>query len=190
MPGRIRCDDFEKLIEKEKPDLKTQQGKDLLIKFFQPFIPDAQKFVELLADFIHIEPKLPSADKNFVPDVPIKIPLGASRQQLIDYLQQIRSANTTADLAFYAYRDMESCDWLPFLKAAIERNPVSIKMAEKLSLDETFRWLSEMSSDSIYDAKRLAQPDEVANYKTGDGLEKALALANIIHSEAPNRKSK
>ena len=190
MPGRIRCDEFEKLIEKEKPDLRTQQGKDLLIKFFQPIIPDAQKFVDLLADFIHIEPKLPSADKNFVPDVPIKIPLGASRQQLIDYLQQIRSANTTADLAFYAYRDMESCDWLPFLKAAIERNPVSIKAAEKLSLDEAYRWLSEMSGDSIYDAKRLAQPDEVANYKTGDGLEKALTLADIIHSRSPEQEIK
>ncbi len=190
MPGRVRCDEFEKLIEKEKPDLKTQQGKDVLVKFFQPVIPDAQKFVDLFADFIHIEPKLPSADKNFVPDVPIKIPLGVSREQLIDYLQKIRSVNPTADLAFYVYRDMESCDWMPFVKAAIERSPVSVKLAEKMALDDAYRWLSEMDSDSIYDAKRLAQPDEVANYKTGDGLEKALVLANIIHSRDPQQEIK
>jgi hypothetical protein len=190
VPGRIRCDEFEKLIEKEKPDLKTQQGKDLLIKFFQPVIPDVQKFVDLLADFIHIEPKLPSIDKTFVPEVPIKIPAGASRQQLIDYLQSLRSDNTTADLAFYAYRDMESCDWLPFVKAAVERNPVSVKMTEKFSIDEAYHWLSEMRGDSIYDAKRLAQPDEVANYKTGDGLEKALTLANIICTRNPEQQIK
>jgi len=188
--GRIRCDEFEKLIEKEKPDLKTQQGRDILIKFFQPFIPDAQKFVALLADFVHIEPKLPSASKNFVPNVPIKVPLGASRQQIIEYLQQLRSANATADLAFYAYRDMESCDWLPFIKAAIERNPVSVKLTEKMTLDEVYHWLSEMAGVSIYDGKRLAQPDEVANYKTGDGLEKAFTLANIIYSRVPEQEIK
>ena len=63
-------------------------------------------------------------------------------------------------------------------------------MAEKLSLDETYHWLSGMNGDSIYDAKRLAQPDEVANYKTGDGLEKALTLANIIHSRGPEQEIK
>ena len=29
-----------------------------------------------------------------------------------------------------------------------------------------------------------AQPDEVVNYKTGDGLEKAFVLANIIRNSA------
>jgi hypothetical protein len=40
-------------------------------------------------------------------------------------------------------------------------------------------------NDSIYDNKRLAQPDEVANYRTGDGLEKAFLLANVIHKKEP-----
>lgn len=188
MSGRIRCDEFEELIKKEKIDLKTRRGKDTLIKFFQFFIPDAQKFVDLLTDFVHIDPKLPSENKNFIPDVPIAIPLGASREQLIDYLRQMRSTNTTADLAFYAYRDMESCDWLPFIKAAVERSPVSIKIAEKLSIDQAYKWLTEMDGQSIYDDKRLAQPDEVANYKTGDGIEKAVTLANIIHSANPEQE--
>ena len=37
-----------------------------------------------------------------------------------------------------------------------------------------------MRDISIYDGKRLAQPDEVANFQTGDGVEKAFLLANVI----------
>ena len=44
-----------------------------------------------------------------------------------------------------------------------------------------------MNNTSIYDAKRLAQPDEVANYKTGDGLEKAFLLANVIRQRGPQQ---
>jgi hypothetical protein len=39
-----------------------------------------------------------------------------------------------------------------------------------------------MPNESIYDGPRLAQPDEVANYVTGDGIEKAFTLANILLS--------
>ena len=56
-----------------------------------------------------------------------------------------------------------TCDWIPFLKAAIERNPVSIEMTEKMSVQEVYEWLEQMSNNSIYDNQRLAQPDEVAN---------------------------
>jgi hypothetical protein len=80
---------------------------------------------------------------------------------------------------------MESCDWVPFVKAAVERNPVSIQMVTSMSLEEVYTWLNQMNNDSIYDGKRLAQPDEVANYKTGDGLEKAFLLANVIRQRNP-----
>ena len=39
-----------------------------------------------------------------------------------------------------------------------------------------------MGSESIYEGPRLAQPDEVANFGTGDGVEKAFMMANIIRS--------
>jgi hypothetical protein len=42
-----------------------------------------------------------------------------------------------------------------------------------------------MDGVSIYDGHRLAQPDEVANYHRGDGLEKALILANVIRQKYP-----
>ena len=185
LPGRIRCDELEEFIEKEKVDVRNPDGRAALRKYIEPIVPDAQRFVDELADFVHIEAKLPALERNYLPAEPIEIPPGQSRDQIIDYLQQIRSSNTTADLAFYTYRDMKSCDWAPFIKAAVERNPVSIQMAESMSIQEVYAWLEKMENNSIYDGNRLAQPDEVANYKTGDGLEKAFLLANIILAREP-----
>jgi hypothetical protein len=185
LPGRIRCDKVEEFLQKQKPDLRNPAGKTVLRNFLEPVIPNAQKFVDELADFVHIKAKLPSSDKNFVPSEQIKIPVDYSREQIIDYLRQMRQSNTTADLAFYAYRDMETCDWKPFIKAAVERNPVSIQMLDSMSLEQVLAWLNQTKNDSIYDGKRLAQPDEVANYKTGDGLEKAFLLANVICQRNP-----
>ena len=190
LPGRIRCDELEEFIEKEKIELKNSEGRYTLRKYLEPVVPDAQRLVDELADFIHTEAKLPAFDKNFLTTLPIKITVEQNREQIIDYLQQIRQSNTTADLAFYAYRDMESCDWAPFVKAALERNPVSIQAAGSMSVDEVYAWLEQVKNISIYDGKRLAQPDEVANYKTGDGLEKAFLLANVIRERKPEQDVK
>ena len=180
LPGRIRCDELEEFIEKEKIDLRNSEGREALEKFIEPVIPDAEQFVAKLSDFVHIEAKLPSLDKNYLPNGAIEIPVESSREQVIDYLQQVRSSNPSADLAFYAYRDMESCDWRPFVKAAVERSPVSVRMTESMLLEEVYAWLEKMEDISIYDGRRLAQPDEVANYKRADGLEKAFLLVNVI----------
>jgi len=185
LPGRILCDELYEFIKKQKIDMRNQQSKEALRKFIKPIIQDAQKFVDELADFVYVEAKLHSLDKNFVPSEPVKISVEQEREQIIEYLQAIREINSTADLAFYAYRDMETCDWTPFVKAAVERNPVSIQAFKSLSVEQVYAWLKEMKNESIYDGKRLAQPDEVANYQTGDGLEKAFLLANIIHAKQP-----
>jgi len=190
LPGRIRCEQVEEFITSRKVDVRNPQGKMALRKFIETVVSDAEQFMDQLADFVHIEAKLPSLNKSFIPAEPIKIPVEYSREQIIDYLQQIRKSNTTADLAFYAYRDMESCDWVPFVKAAVERNPVGVQMVNSKSLEEVHCWLQQMNSVSIYDSKRLAQPDEVANYKTGDGLEKAFLLADVIREKNPEQDIK
>jgi len=82
---------------------------------------------------------------------------------------------------------METCDWTPFIKAAVERSPVSLAIVEPMSVDEVYVWLKKMDGVSIYEGKRLAYPDEVANYKTGDGLEKAFLLANVIRRRNPQQ---
>jgi len=190
LSGRIRCDELEEFIKKQKLNLKSRDGKTALRRYIEPVIPDAQQFVEKLSDFVHIEAKLPAVEKNYLPAEPIEIPVEQSRKQIIDHLQQVRRSNPTVDLAFYTYRDMESCDWAPFIKAAVERNPVSIQMADSMSLKEVYAWLEQMKNISIYDGKRLAQPDEVANYKIGDGLEKAFLLANAIRQRDPEQDIK
>ncbi len=190
LPARIRCDELEEFLAEEKIDLRNPQGQTALRKHIGPIVPDAQRFVDELANFLHIEAKLPTLGKNYLPSEPIKIGVEQSREQIIDYLQQIRRSNITADLAFYAYRDMESCDWAPFIKAAVERNPVSVQMTDSMSLEEVYVWLEQMKNISIYDGKRLAQPDEVANYNSGDGLEKAFLLADVIRQREPEQEVK
>jgi len=187
LPGRIRCDQLDWFIAEERPDLGTSQGKAAFLSFVGGIIPDAERFVDELADFLQTEPKLPGADKNYVPTKAVSIPIDYSRQEVIDYLQSIRDANTTADLAFYTYRDMENCDWSAFITAAFGRNPVSLAMTDSMSIEQARQWLEDMAEASIYDGQRLAQPDEVANYKTGDGIEKAFLLGNVIRRRYPDR---
>lgn len=96
-----------------------------------------------------------------------------------------RSVNPVVDLAFHAYRDMQRAAWKPFLKAALERNPVSIQAFEGAELAAAAEQLARMENISIYDGTRMAQPDEVWNFQRGDGLEKALCFMNIVRQRYP-----
>jgi len=185
IPGRIRCDALCDFITKNKIDARTPDGRAALTQFLGRVMPDSSLFVDELEEFVHTNPKLPSLEKDYQPAAPVEISVDWSRQQVIDYLQNLRTRNATADLAFYAYRDMETCDWLPLIKAAIERSPVSLNAVNGKSIEDVFAWLNTLDAVSIYDGKRLAQPDEVTNYRTGDGLEKAFLLANIIRQRQP-----
>jgi len=187
LSDRICCEQLQEFIDDENIDVRNNAGKEALKRFIEPFLNEPQPLVDCLADFVHIEAKLPAFDKNYLPVKPIEISVEQSREQIIDYLRTIRQNSPTADLAFYAYRDMEICDWAPFIKAAVERNPVSIQMAHSMSNQDVYAWLEQMKNISIYDGRRLAQPDEVANYQTGDGLEKAFLLANVIRSRKPEQ---
>lgn len=187
---RIRCDQLKEYLGKKKPDIYTEQGRKDLAKVLTDYIPDSEKFVDELYHFLHVEPKLPANDKNYIPAQPIKITADMSREEIIDYLKSIRDTNQTADLAFYAYRDMALCDWQPYIKSAIERSPVSIEMTKDKSIDDCYKWLHCLKNESIYDGIRLAQPDEVVNYSRGDGIEKAITLANIIHKRQPQKEIK
>jgi len=182
---RLCCEQLMAFINYENIDIKTPEGQKKLTAYLKPFIPNTDKFMAELYDFTHLKARLPVLEDGCKPDLPIEITTKMNRQQVIDHLQSIRDKSTTADLAFYAYRDMETCDWQPFLKAAVERNPVSIEMARDKEIQEVYNLLGTMTDDSIYGDKRLAQPDEVANFATGDGAEKAIFLANVIKNKSP-----
>jgi hypothetical protein len=182
LPERVCFEHLYRLICKTGIDVRKPDGMDILKSYVAPRIPQAGSFTEDLAEFLHLQAKLPESDKNYLPNEPVKIQPDWTREQIIDYLQSIRPQNITADLAFYAYRDMETCDWLPFIKAAMERNPVSIQHLVDMPVEKVKSWLDELENTSIYDGKRLAQPDEVVNFQRADGIEKAFLLANIIRS--------
>lgn len=185
--GRLCCEQLMKFVEHEKINLNEVTSRRMLAKYLEPFVPDSEKFVDRFFSFVHVEAKLPAFEKEYIPGRPIEISVEQNREQIIEYLAGIRRSSTTADLAFYAYRDMETCDWQPFIKAAVERNPVSIEAAKEKTVQQTYDWLSNMPNESIYEGKRLAQPDEVANYATGDGVEKAITLANVVRERQPSQ---
>ncbi len=188
IPGRVRCDRLVEFLDRAKPDMRTAEGRDVMQKFIASVVPDASALVEALSDFLHIDPNLPSGKKTFTAVEPITLSVDLSREEIIEYLRSKRRDIPTVDLAFYAFRDMDTCDWRPFLKAAVERSPVSLSMAESKSIREVYAWLKDMDSQSLYDGNRLAQPDEVANYGTGDGLEKAFLLANVMRHRNPGQE--
>jgi hypothetical protein len=165
---------------------------DLLVHRF-PGIGDNHDFLTDLKKFVHLVPKLPSDNKSFslprylatsLPDhsLPRYLAISplSSREEIISAISSMRGTNPSADLAYYAGRFMESCDWKPFIKAVLERNPVSVDYFEKMTADEVFAELNSWPNESIYEGNRLALPDEVVNYKRGDGLEKAMTLYNIL----------
>ena len=147
---------------------------------------DADALVQDLSAFCKTEPRLPDSRKKFIQQAPLRIAHGDSREQIIAYLEAIRSSHPVADLAFSAYRDMARAPWKPFLKAALQRNPVCIAACRNLDIDAAAEKLAAMDNTSIYDGTRIAQPDEVWNFSRGDGLEKALCLMNIVRSRMPD----
>jgi hypothetical protein len=185
LPGRVRCDHLCEFLTRHKTDVREPRGREALRKVLEGTIPEVDKFIGDLTNFVHIEADLPGGDKSFSNAGIIQISVDQSREEIVEHLRQARADNAVADLAFYAYRDMESCDWRPFVKGAVERSPVSLDKTKSMSVDEVCEWLNRMDSVSIYDENRLAQPDELANYGTGDGLEKAFLLANVLRHRNP-----
>lgn len=133
-----------------------------------------------LSDFVYIDPVIPDGKKNFLSyKVPV-ISVEDKREEIFSKILQNSDNSELALLSLYAYRQMDRISWLPFVKAAIERNPVCFNDLNGKSFTEICEILTAMPDQSIYDHQRLALPDEVWNFGRGDGIEKALLLADII----------
>ncbi|HEV58927.1 MAG TPA: hypothetical protein ENN87_15770 [Phycisphaerales bacterium] len=185
---RLCAEQMMAFIRYEKIDIHRAEDRRRLATYVKAFIPDAEAFAEKLYAFIHLEPRLPDSDKQYLKTPPIQVDPEMDRQQIIEAIEALRPHNPTADLAFYAYRDMTRCRWEPFIKAALERNPVSVEHFAQRPLSQVVEALRGMPDQSIYDGPRLAQPDEVVNFGAGDGVEKAITLANVIHARRPQAR--
>lgn len=188
LPGRIVLNDFEDFIRENRLDCERDGDVDRLKNEIGRGCGRAEEAIDALTRFCHVEPRLPDATaKRFVGGVePLRLRAGMRRDDIEARLEAIRERNPVADLAFYAYRDLNRTDPWPFLLAALQRNPVCISGAREMSDAEVVAHVSEMPDESIYDGEgRLAQPDEVWNYGRGDGVEKAILLANVLHERRP-----
>ena len=143
----------------------------------------ASEIVSQLVRFCRTEPRLPSLEgATFdASEPPVALTPEMTRDEVIASVGSLRGRNVTADMAFYAFRDLSSVPWEPFALAALERNPVSRAGAAALNEAEVVANVEALQNVSIYEgAGRLAQPDEVWNFRRGDGFEKALLVANVL----------
>jgi hypothetical protein len=189
LPDRMVLDDLERLVQEEHVDLSNQAGVDLLVSSVGSGCLVAQDTVDRLRRFCWTEPHLPdAADKQFRDDqAPLGLNLSMERADVVARLDSLRPTNDLAELAFYAYRDLNRTEAAPFVKAAMERCPVSVAGCVGLDEDAVVTAVRALPDDSIYDESgRLAQPDEVWNFGRGDGAEKALLIANVLGSRHPD----
>ena len=178
--GKIIINDFEDFLNKNK-NLSFDEKKDYFIDRILPERCNRMRdmFDEMRA-FIQIEPRLPDKKKEFISIPRLQITTEQTREEIMEHIAVMASQNEFAGLAWYAYRKMDNISWIPFVKAAIERNPVCIEELKGKTVEEAYRILSDMPAESIYSDDRLAQPDEVWNFGLGDGAEKAFVLMNYI----------
>jgi hypothetical protein len=178
---KIMLNDIEEILDKHAgKDLNTFENEFIKVTGSQHETIIKEMFKEL-NDFIFIDPKIPDNKKIFIPGGRIKITNEDSRDKIIDLIENQSSKSELALLSLYVYRQMDKIEWLPFIKAAIERNPVCFTDLNGKSISEVYSILTNMPDDSIYDENRLALPDEVWNFNRGDGIEKALLLADFLH---------
>ena len=127
-----------------------------------------------------VEPRLPDAERvAFVSsDEPLGLTPDMGYREISDRLKALRETNRAAALAPYAAHELGETESAPFVKAAMERCPVSKSALEG---KDVVSLVAELPGESIYDgASRCASPDEVWNFGRGDGLEKCLLAANAL----------
>jgi hypothetical protein len=180
LQGKIFLNEAEEILER----CKGMNIKEIENEFnkFSGIVPGElihEMFSEL-SDFIYIEPKIPDNRKNYIKSTVPLISADSGRDEIIDTITRLNGKSEVCTLSLYVYRQMDRIDWLPFIKAAIERNPVCFSDLDGKNIAEVYEVLGYMPDESIYDGKRLALPDEVWNFKCGDGIEKSLLLADFI----------
>jgi hypothetical protein len=177
---KIMLNDIEVILDKHSGKSLAEIENEFIKKTGTEYEEIIQEMFRELNDFIAIDPKIPDNEKNYLETDRFEITTDLSREEIIDLIIRHKESSETALLALYAYRDMDIIDWRPFIRAAIERNPVSFTELYGKNNYEVYSLLKELPLESIYDGNRLALPDEVWNFRRGDGIEKAFLLAGFL----------
>jgi hypothetical protein len=178
--GKIMLNDIEKILDNHI----GSNLKEVEIEFIKhaEFISEEiiQDLFKDLQSFIFTDPKIPVLHKKYVNTNKLNITNKDSREKIMDLIVRLKDKSELARLSLYVFRQMDKIDWLPFIKAGIERNPVCFTDLNGKNNSEVYHILKNMPDESIYDGKRMALPDEVWNFRRGDGVEKALLLADFL----------
>lgn len=185
-PGAIVLNDVEEFVRTRQIDLDKPEDVAALKAEIHCICIDAESAIDDLVKFCHVRPNLPQApEKTFQRgQTPLGIDVEMSREEVIDRLDSLRGRNELARLAFYAYRDLSRVEAAPYLEACLTRNPVSAEALKMQSEADLIATVAALTNISIYDDPgRLAQPDEVWNFLRGDGLERAVLVANVLRAQ-------
>jgi hypothetical protein len=187
LPDRLMLSELEMFFKGRKLPLDKKTTIEKMKEYLQHHCYNVDAVVHDLIRFCRTTPRLPDEGKKWSSEeTVIELDGLSSSEAVTDRLEQLRERNQTVDLAFSAYRDLSRSPWKPFLKAAMERNPVAVEAARGQAVSAVYNKLINFTDESIYDGPvRLAQPDEVWNYRRGDGLEKALCFMNILKNNFP-----
>ena len=184
--GKLFLNDVEEIILTYK-GRSIEEVKEEVIRLSGPeFSKVLEELFSDLKDFVIVNPKLPDPDKKYQESFVLFISTADSRDKIIEKVTGSIDRSEMALLSLYVYRDMERIDWKPFVKAAIERNPVCFNDLAGKSTNDIYGLLNELPDESIYENNRLALPDEVWNFRRGDGIEKAILLADVFLNRVKN----
>ena len=177
---KIMLNDIEAILDKHSDKSLKEIENEFIKKTGTEYEEVIREMFIELNDFIFTDPKIPDPEKNFLYTERLEITNENSRDDIIDLITSKQEDSETARLALYVFRDMDKIDWRPFIKASIERNPVSFGDLNEKNNYEVYSLLKQLPDESIYEGNRLALPDEVWNFRRGDGIEKALLLADFL----------
>ncbi len=180
LPGKAILNDIEKILNDDKIKNTEEFAKEFSDHARGIPATTVDEMMKDLERFISTKPRLPDENKIFIRTAYPEITINDDREKIISAVKRAASNDESALLALYVYRHMDEIDWVPFLKAAIERNPVCFDELAGKPDEEVYRILTDFPDESIYDNNRLALPDEVWNFRRGDGVEKALLLADVM----------
>ena len=112
---RICLGKIEQYLKKNQVHHTNKKAMNELAELMNCAYFDIKKILTDLTNFVYLKPNLPQIDdKTQKTAQKIELKAGMQRSEIIEYLQEIRDESVTADLAFYAYRDLTKSDWTPF----------------------------------------------------------------------------
>ena len=184
---KIIINDFENFLNQNNNLSFDEKKNYFLDQIMQYRCGRLLEMFDEMQKFIKVEPRLPDENKEYVATQRLQITTEHTREEIMEHISQMAQYNELANLTRYVFRQMSQVSWIPFVKAAIERNPVCNEALRGKTIDEVYQILSLMPEKSIYSENRFSQPDEVWNYGLGEGIEKAFVLLNFMKFVAPEK---